>query len=141
MIVPEIVNTAFSTPYMDVNFKMKDLHCNKCSYATDSKSELKRHENGVHLGLKPYKCDFCSYPSSYKSELKRHTRVKHASKPHPCRDCSSAFEEKSELSRHKVENHWTENQLVLIKCDSCDHKATRSKLFIHIGAVHLGLKP
>ena len=64
----------------------KRFICKTCSYKTNHKSSMTRHEV-MHTGAKPYKCDICSYTCSYPTQLKRHKANHHRNSKYICELC------------------------------------------------------
>ena len=67
----------------------KKFTCEKCSYETNLKANLKGHINRVHKKLRNFKCEECSFTCSVKCNLDIHIKAKHRNiRDWNCAECS-----------------------------------------------------
>lgn len=59
--------------------------CELCSYQTDSKSHLRRHQGSVHSTKKPYRCHLCRMEFSRSEKAKEHFMNLHSDVPYDSR--------------------------------------------------------
>jgi len=72
-----------------------------CGTEFNSRYNLKRHVEAVHLNHKRFKCFECSQLFSSKQSLKEHYYKHLGSLPFKCLTCNKAFRQSSLLSLHK----------------------------------------
>ena len=79
--------------------KKRTHKCDKCNYASSSKSALKLH--GVkHSNLRPFLCRQCPKAFKTPTALKNHENIHSGRKRHKCRFCKAKFCSSGELARH-----------------------------------------
>ena len=84
----------------------KKFKCELCPYATEGKSDLKKHIEGVHEKIRSQICKECGYAASEKGTLRRHILRKHEKiKRHVCNECGKAFPLKYDLKLHEIGVH------------------------------------
>lgn len=64
---------------------MRRHRCELCSYQTDSKSHLRRHQGSVHSTKKPYRCHLCKMEFSRSEKAKEHFMNLHSDVPYDSR--------------------------------------------------------
>jgi Zinc-finger of C2H2 type len=52
------------------------LQCEKCSYKTANKEEMRRHSDSVHNGIRRHRCDVCNISVNDPSGLSKHKKGK-----------------------------------------------------------------
>ena len=72
-----------------------------CGTEFNSRYNLKRHVEAVHLNHKKFKCFECSQLFSSKQSLKEHYYKHLGSLPFKCLTCDKSFRQSSLLSLHK----------------------------------------
>jgi len=98
-----------------VNYKYK---CERCDKGFHFVSLLKKHVDGVHLGVK-FKCEFCSSQFTEKSSLTKHINTVHLKlKPFQCDECDYSCGRSGDLNRHADSVH----KKIRFHCsfDGCD---------------------
>lgn len=64
----------------DGNEIQKKFACEKCTYRSRTKGDLKKHVLAIHEGVR-YPCDQCNYKATQTVHLKLHKKTQH---PHSC---------------------------------------------------------
>ena len=89
-----------------VHIGEKKFKCERCTYATTFKCDLKRHVERVHDKVRSHICKHCGYAASEKGKLKIHILRKHEKiKNHVCNECGKAFPLKYDLKLHGKNVH------------------------------------
>jgi DNA-directed RNA polymerase subunit RPC12/RpoP len=91
--------------------------CDQCEYQSVTRNGIKRHKDGVHLGLK-YKCSECSIEYSTEKQVKAHVISVHNGEFYNCHICEKKFEQPAVLSQHIKRLH--EGVRNYSKCKECD---------------------
>lgn len=86
-----------------------NLLCPVCGKVFRSKNALNVHYRVVHFTLKEYNCDRCSYSSKFKPDLRKHFQVTHENLPKTleCPECKKAFRTKGDIYSHRRTVHST----------------------------------
>jgi len=88
---------------------MSDINmfkCDRCSYETKRKSDLKQHVKQVHDKIKDHCCTQCDYKASRKGDLNRHVKMIHLKiKDKICSVCEKGFSRQDELKQHFKSAH------------------------------------
>ena len=86
--------------------EIKIFKCEKCSYETKRKCDLKKHVKQVHDKIKDNFCTQCDYKASLKSDLIKHVKIVHDKiKDQCCTQCDYKFSTKYHLNRHVKSAH------------------------------------
>jgi uncharacterized Zn-finger protein len=92
----------------DLNTHLLEIHktrrftCDLCPVTFQRDSELRRHIDGVHLGLRLHTCDLCDDAFTKKGNLTRHiASVHNNAKPYECNDCGDVWMPNSDLNRFR----------------------------------------
>ena len=84
----------------------KMLKCDKCPYASTSKSNLKLHIEAVHERTKAYVCEECGYAGVRRSDLRKHIKAVHANmRNHICDECGYASSRRNMVAKHMESVH------------------------------------
>jgi len=76
-----------------------------CNFKSYYFASLKHHINNVHEKFR-YKCNQCKYEATTKSDLRRHTDgIHHKIKKHPCLVCDKKFSQAYNAKLHFQEKH------------------------------------
>ena len=89
--------------------------CDQCKFEAVTRYDIKRHKNGVHLGLK-YKCTECTIEYANEDQIKSHIDSVHNGNFSICNLCEMKFEQPRNLKSHMKRIH----EGVVNKCKECD---------------------
>ena len=89
--------------------------CDQCKFEAVTRYDIKRHKNGVHLGLK-YKCTECTIEYANEDQIKAHIDFVHNGNFNICNICEMKFEQPRNLKTHIKRIH----EGLVIKCKECD---------------------
>ena len=77
------------------HYKIKDLKCTECTFATSRIQNLNLHVRSVHEKKRPHKCQLCDYAASQKGSLRLHVARYHSEKKREfkvqCGICGDSF--------------------------------------------------
>ncbi|CAG9324462.1 unnamed protein product [Blepharisma stoltei] len=78
-----------------------------CDKSFNSKYNLKRHINALHLGIKRFECNMCGKKLVSKQNLSEHLYTHTGAKPFKCNfpGCEKVYRQSSQLSYHKSRVH------------------------------------
>ncbi|CAG9333672.1 unnamed protein product [Blepharisma stoltei] len=78
-----------------------------CDKSFNSKYNLKRHINALHLGIKRFECSLCGKKLVSKQNLTEHLFTHTGVKPFECKvpGCGKVYRQSSQLSYHKSRAH------------------------------------
>ena len=121
-----IVGLNFGTSSMRIHMKKKhqinvktnrkdmsnDLICGICGYKTNKSSNMKMHNDAVHLKIKNFACEQCSFRSFSQNYLQRHMKNVHEKvKDLACMKCPFKTAYAQHLRKHIRDNHETEPKI------------------------------
>ena len=99
--------------------RIKTYRCTRCSYHSNNKCDLNKHNIIVHAGLKPlHKCSYCPFACLWKVNITRHERIHTGNKPFSCKECSYTASRADHLKEH-AQKHRNEKPF---KCAVCGNK-------------------
>lgn len=112
------------------------LHCNYCTYVTDTRDCLKKH---MVKHTKIFKCDQCDFSTNLKRFLKQHI-LAHNPIDQPiiynCAKCSFQTTYKHSIVNHRLV-HKNPGETEMFSCQYCDYKSKRrSDVRGHVIAIH-----
>ena len=115
----------------------KRFSCDECDLTFTMRDSLKRHKNVVHYNIRPHVCSDCPYAGSTKTELKSHRMYRHGGvKNVPCPECSKVFMNKKLLKTHFKHVH-EKVEYKKFECSICEKRFSRKMgLQIHIRYKH-----
>ena len=121
-----------------VSKKLKH-ECLLCEKSFQYPSDLKQHNNFVHLKLKPFSCNECDKSFGFVTNLQTHIDTVHRKlTPHQCNECERSFGQLSALRTHingihlKIRPH---------QCDFCPKSfLTKTELKRH-SRIHEKFRP
>ena len=120
----------------DVHEGVKELICDRCSFATNNKILLKKHIASVHARRDAFPCSACEFKTRSEDYLARHVASVHLGrKPYVCEVCAFATSYQSHLRRHIVTTHSAHPHFY--ECQLCSYKTQRKdNLKKHVSGVH-----
>ncbi|XP_067635469.1 zinc finger protein 91-like [Eurosta solidaginis] len=89
-----------ATEHEQIYERTKKNLCDICGKNFTSKTDLKRHQQAVHIGEKPHKCDLCEKRFTLIANLRTHMRTHTGEKPYKCKYCERVFPLRNALVRH-----------------------------------------
>merc|ERR1712179_249696 len=106
--------------------------CDQCKFEAVTRYDIKRHKNGVHLGLK-YKCTECTIEYANEDQIKSHIDSVHNGNFNICNLCGMKFEQPRNLKSHIKRIH----EGLVSKCKDCDKTfKNTSCMNYHVQKVH-----
>ena len=91
-----------------VHIGLKKNHpCSYCGKMFLNPTQLKKHENSIHLNVKTLKCDQCDFATNYKTALAEHKAAQHLGVMFDCDfpGCSKSYNLKGNLDAHRWRVH------------------------------------
>ena len=142
-------NNSFLTNHVETVHEGIVLKCNKCSFGTSFKSELKNHLLVDHNIRRQLNCTSCSFIAESLHQLKDHINSNHLyykSNENGSLTCllcpftpiSTPKNAKGSIKRHVESNHVNENDRKKIICSTCKETFSRiSSLHLHKSRKHI----
>lgn len=146
--VCEICGKSFSRHALWTHMKShnKSHSCEICGKRFATKTTLKMHVTGTHLGHMSHQCDICGKGFIQKNHLIRHLKVHGNGKSSmglndfTCEKCDKTFKTHSKLESHTIREHTVPGDRPY-SCNICNKKfAGRSTVIYHRRA-HTGERP
>ena len=104
--------------------RIQTYRCTRCSYHSNNKYDLNKHNIIVHAGLKPlHKCSYCPFACIWKVNTTRHERIHTGNKPFSCNECPYTASRADKIKEH-AQKHRNEKPF---KCSECDVKFIRRR--------------
>ena len=128
--------------HMKIKHSTKRHACDTCGKGFPSSCYLKRHNDGVHLGIMlnktstQFRCLQCKYSTHRRANLNDHNSVTHLGLNFDCTECIKSYSNLRNLKFHISKNHQGK-ELEYFKCASCEYNTTRKEtLKLHRQAKH-----
>ncbi|KAB0794169.1 hypothetical protein PPYR_13789 [Photinus pyralis] len=121
--------------------KLKEFHCEQCTFTTMWKTSLRTHIRGRHSGHRyreKFKCPECDFVTIWKSNLISHAKGCHGLEAFSCHHCSSSMKWKRYLGKSNLASVKCDPPgFIEYKCHNC-HFTTRmrGKLIKHVKGCH-----
>ena len=78
--------------------------CDQCDYKTNQSGNLRKHTDGVHLGI-IFSCNYCEKTYTANDSLQFHIRAQHFGVRQICKFCGFKFTQAVHLRRHLSKQH------------------------------------
>ena len=86
-----------------IDDKLKKHKCDLCSYQTDCRSHLRRHQGSVHSKDKPYQCPVCKKEFARSEKVKEHHMTFHSDIPYDPKSTRKVYPASEEFGKLAVD--------------------------------------
>jgi len=108
--------------HLDICSKRPDrteeiFYCDKCTFKTSLKGQLRNHQLRTHEKIRSHKCDLCTKTFFSNFEKDNHRRTHFSERPFVCDLCGSGFKNRMRLNGHKIKVHKKQRKLDKMRVD------------------------